>query len=195
MAVQWFNDDTNTKELPWSTEFVKEYPDQVKEEYAVTKIQLCTKGLILETDYFKGFFFKSSAIYRNVIEYAQHFAITKQDVHKKAPALKVELQEANTEKPNQTNLKVGIDTEAFVRIKLDPDGGKLGAYELQDYDEFVEQWNRKGSTNSNPLIPTDPVPSVKPTTTGKVNGKKSTATGSTGSGIKGEAPKTASNPS
>lgn len=79
----------SSNELPWANEYVESSPEGIGNIWDVVCIKLKPKGLILETDSWAGWLFKSTDEYKQLVIYLEHWYESKQS----HPTMQLQLTE------------------------------------------------------------------------------------------------------
>lgn len=87
--VQWEQGSSSKDYVPWANEYVNTHPENIGNVYDVKHITLSGKGLIVETELFSAWIFKSKPMYGFLIQFASAWCTSK----KESPVLQLKLVE------------------------------------------------------------------------------------------------------
>lgn len=145
MAITFFESDKpQSNDLPWLSDYVETADNYQETAFIVRKVALTPKGLLLETDYFKAFVFKSSVQHTHLLEALE---VWTEDL---APQFVLVLVIGD----NPRNFKLGVDD-----AELNEGWKKTGKVYFQNFPQEKEGSDK--STQSNPLLLKSPPNSAK----------------------------------
>lgn len=71
MAFQQWHTGSDTELPPWASDYVKECPEDIGRTYDVRDVKMRPKGLIIETNVFAAWVFKSKTLHGFVLEFIE----------------------------------------------------------------------------------------------------------------------------
>lgn len=134
MAFRAFDNSTvQTEFVPWANEYVEKNPKQVGKCWDVRSIKLTDKGMILETEDWAGWYFKSDKNYKFLLEFVGQWFLSK----KPSPILQLALQKS---KPY---FLAGVDDE------------RQGYWGKSNKEQFTQSY---ATVSDNPEVELNPLP-------------------------------------
>ena len=126
-------DDTS---LPWTEEYLKTNPQDIKSVHDVVTVRLTTKGMMISTSVSKSFIYKSHVSYNHMIEFLDAWSGKKMS----SPLLQVQL----------------ISIRPF--INLGTDDIRQGVWSPKSDESWRQAY---ATTRDNPMSPSNPLPLPK----------------------------------